>query len=275
MRPPGLAALLVVLALIAGACAPTGETVQPSAAVSKEALYERGRLLSLQRQYDSAAAVLARSASMDSTYGAPVAALGALSYDLAMREPDNGSAARTENFRRARAYYRRAEALGVRDADVYDRLCEIAVALDDNVSFLTYARKSVALFPYDRQYYNFGLALFNAGEYQNTVKNQKEAAEKFKESPYLGGFYRQTGRAYMKLGRDQTAERVLEGGVKAVDLRIAALRSSGGDMKLSTRRLADDKIAMLLLLKKLHQTYKAVDKLERVERQLKEAGYAK
>jgi len=37
----------------------------------------------------------------------------------------------------------------------------------------------------------------------------------------------------------------------------------------------DDKIGMLLLLKRLHTTYKAAEKLEQVERQLTEAGYPK
>ena len=39
-------------------------------------------------------------------------------------------------------------------------------------------------------------------------------------------------------------------------------------------RLTDDKVGMLLLLKRLHTTYKAADKLERVEQQLKEAGHS-
>jgi len=79
----------------------------------------------------------------------------------------------------------------------------------------------------------------------------------------------------MKVNRDQTAERTFVSGVQAVDARLAELRQTGGEYKSSEtyRRLVGDKIDMLLLLKKLHETYGAKEKLERVERQLKEAGY--
>ena len=52
---------------------------------------------------------------------------------------------------------------------------------------------------------------------------------------------------------------------------------TGGEYKSSEEylRLMDDKIGMLLSLKRLHQTYGAADKLEHVEQQLKEAGYTK
>jgi hypothetical protein len=41
------------------------------------------------------------------------------------------------------------------------------------------------------------------------------------------------------------------------------------------KRLQDDRIGMLLLLKRLHITYREAEKLAQVERQLKEAGYTK
>ena len=62
-----------------------------------------------------------------------------------------------------------------------------------------------------------------------------------------------------------------------MDLRLAAVvKRDGGEKKSDEyRRLNDDKIAMLLLLKRLHITYKAAEKLANVERQLSAAGYGK
>ena len=62
-----------------------------------------------------------------------------------------------------------------------------------------------------------------------------------------------------------------------MDVRLTELKKGGGDYKMGDgyRRLMDDKIGMLLALKKLHQTYREPEKLERVERLLKEAGYSK
>jgi hypothetical protein len=65
--------------------------------------------------------------------------------------------------------------------------------------------------------------------------------------------------------------------LKATDGRITALKNGGGDYKSTDayRRLHEDKVQMLLILKQLHTTYKAQDKLEQVERQLKEEGYGR
>jgi hypothetical protein len=80
----------------------------------------------------------------------------------------------------------------------------------------------------------------------------------------------------MKVDRDQTAERTLAAGLKATDARIALLRKADEKGNAATdqyRRLHDDKVQMLLLLKQLHTTYRAQDKLEQVDRQLKQEGY--
>jgi hypothetical protein len=108
------------------------------------------------------------------------------------------------------------------------------------------------------------------------LKTEREASEKFRESPYVGAFYREMGLAYMKMDRDQTAERTLTAGVQAVDARLAAVRKSEeGGTSDGSRRLQDDKIGMLLLLRRLHTTYRESEKLAQVERQLREAGYTK
>ena len=143
-----------------------------------------------------------------------------------------------------------------------------SLSLGDDKTFLTYARKSAERYPHDRQYHNLGLAYFNVGDYQSVIKTEKEAIQKFKTSSYAGSFYRQLGRAYMKIDRDQTAERTFEEGLKIIDQRLQDRRSEE-----ERRRMTDDRIAILLSLKRLHQTYHHDDKLKQVERQLIDAGY--
>jgi hypothetical protein len=79
----------------------------------------------------------------------------------------------------------------------------------------------------------------------------------------------------MKVDRDQTAERVHYQGIAAVDEALSALeRVEGGAPSGNGRdRLIEDKIGMLVSLRTLHQRYKAVDKLGKVEAMLREAGY--
>ena len=267
-----LARFIVVPALILGSCGPSGDTAKPGPGESKEAAYERGHRFYQTMDLDAAEQELQRAVKLDSTYVEPLVDLGSLSYELGRRFEGEKNPGRIEKFRRARMFLARAEALGYRDESAYERLCELSLALDDAHGFLTYAKKTAALFPYDRQLYNLGLANFGVEDWQGVIKSQKEAAEKFRQSPYLGGFYRQMGRAYMKLDRDQTAERTLVSGVQAVDARIAAKAGLSGEER---KRLLDDKVAMLLLLKRLHTIYGAADKLANVERQLKEAGYQK
>ena len=162
------------------------------------------------------------------------------------------------------------------ESTVYERLCELSVVLDDNRSFLKFAKKNAEKYPYDRQMYNLGIAYYETGDHASVIKTMKEAAQKFKISPYIGGFYRQLGLSYMKMDRDQTAVRTLETGVQIVDGRLADLRKSGADPSTSEeRRLFEDRVGMLTSLRKLHQIYKERAKLEKVERLLREAGSLK
>ena len=210
---------------------------------------------------------------MDSSYRDPLVDLGSLCFDIGMKEE---GPRRRDNFRSAREFLARAENLGYREAAGYDRLCEICTELEDARGFLRYAKKNAELYPYDRQYYNLGVAYFGVEEWAGVVKSQREASEKFKESPYTGAYYRQMGRAYMKMDRDQTAERTFAAGVQAVDAAMAGMKKSGrGAGSEEQKRLQDDKIGMLLLLKRLHITYREAEKLGQVERQLREAGYTK
>jgi len=271
----GGAGLLVASILLAG-CGGTNVAEKMPALATKEAYFERGHQEYQRLDYDRAEADLLHAVSMDSAYGEALADLAALSYDRAMQETDERSQIRRDELKKSRHLYVRAEAAGQHDPAVYDRLCEIANAFEDNGSFLRYARTALNRYPYERQYYNLGLAYFAAADWQNVIKCQKEALEKFRESSYTGGYYRQIGRAYLKQDRDQTAEKQFTSGIQAVDAVIAAVRVRGGASAANDlKRLQDDKIAMLLQLKKLHTTYKAKEKLEQVERQLREAGYQK
>ncbi len=266
-------AALAVAIIVAG-CGTSREAAGPPPA-SRETLYAEGHRLYLLREYDSAATVLKSAAAMDSSYAPPVADLAALYYDAGMSVQGDKSPERLKNFRQSRACYTRLETLGSKDAEVYDRLCELAAALDDNRAFLAYARKNVEHFPYDRQYYNLGVASFQAGEFAGTVKAMKEAIAKFPLSQYIGGYYRHMGLAYTKMDRDQTAERTFNAGVDAVNARVAGLKKENAQYRSTSeyRRLAEDKIGMLLSLRRLHQTYRAEEKLKEVDRQLKEAGH--
>ncbi len=257
-------------------CAPQQETTKEvfprQTVTTKESLYRRGHQLYLNQELDSATTLLKSAVVLDSTYIDPLIDLAQLHYDLAMRAQSD--AKKRELSRYSRDYYVRIDRLGRSDSDVYERLCELSVILGDDGMFLTYARKNVERYPYDRQYHNLGLAYFNVGDYQNVIKTQKESTEKFKLSPYIGGFFRQLGRAYQKIDRDQTAERTFDAGVKTMDEYVARQAKARSDFNSSAdyKRLMDDKVGMLMALRKLHTTYKALDKLEKVDRQLKALG---
>jgi tetratricopeptide (TPR) repeat protein len=256
-------------------CGPSVETAKPpEPPVSKESVYLAGHQAYLEQRFDTAAVLLKRASAMDTAFLAPVKDLAQLYYEQGMRQGLGRDAAKSTPLRAARSYYARMEALGVKEADVYERLCELSVTLDDDRSFLKYAKKYAELYPYDRQMYNLGIALFNAGEFQQVIKSQKDARDTFKDSPYVGGFYRQMGRAYRKIDRDQTAERTFVEGIRAVDARIADMKKADPNFKTADafRRLSDDKMSMLNELKRLHQIYKADEKLDQVERQMKEMG---
>ena len=273
-------AVTIVLVLIMAGCGPSTETarVEPvaPAPATKEGLYVRGQQLWIDRQADSAAAYFLRSASMDSSYNQPLRDLAQMQYERAMLEPDK-SRKRTELLRSSRAQYVRLEARGERESDVYERLCELSSSLGDDRTVLVYAKKNAEKYPYDRQVFNLTRAYYDVEDYQGVIRTAKDAVEKYKESQYVGSFYRILGKAYTKIDRDQTAERILMTGLKATDARIAVAKNAGGDYRSTDayRRLHEDKVQMLLILKQLHTTYKAQEKLEQVERQLKEEGYGR
>jgi tetratricopeptide (TPR) repeat protein len=268
--------VVVVAGLIVIGCGPSAETPRPSTAtpiVTRETAYREGHQLYLLQQFDSAAVHLQASLALDSTYLPPLRDLAQLHYERGMFLGDAKSPQRTEAFRTSRTYFIRMEALGMREAEVYERICELSVALEDDRTFVRYARKSAELYPFDRQYYNLGIAYYQATDFQNVIKSQKEAKDKFPTSPYLGAFYRQLGRAYRKVDRDQTAERVFTEGVRAVDARLRVLGQGGNLSTPEMERLREDKIGMLLELKRLHQIYRAEEKMRAVDNQLREAGY--
>jgi tetratricopeptide (TPR) repeat protein len=243
---------------------------------TKEDFFREGHRLFLLRERDSAEVLLRQVVALDSMHGPALKDLAELSYDRARDLEGKESRTREAAMRSALGYFARLEGAGQTDGDTYERLCELSLGVKDYRSFLRYAKKSAEKYPYDRQYYNLGIAYFEAGDYAACVKSQKEAVEKFRASNYIGGFYRQMGRAYMKMDRDQTAERTLATGVQAADGRLAELQQSArGTNAELVRRLTDDKISMLLLLKRLHTIYRAEDKLQKVEQQLKDAGYGK
>jgi tetratricopeptide (TPR) repeat protein len=272
MRRDLVRAAVAGAALVLASCGPSRETGTYTAG-TKESVYLRGHQLYLTMHMEEARNELMRASAMDSTYRDPLVDLGSLCSDIGMKEE---GPRRRDNFRSAREFLARAENLGYREAAGYDRLCEICTELEDARGFLRYAKKNAELYPYDRQYYNLGVAYFGVEEWAGVVKSQREASEKFGESPYTGAYYRQMGRAYMKMDRDQTAERTFAAGVQAADAAMAGMKKSGrGAGSEEQKRLQDDKIGMLLLLKRLHITYRESEKLAQVERQLREAGYTK
>ena len=262
-------ALGLSCALVLSSCKTSEKaTVTPSVIDTKANLELRGHQFYTLGARDSASAVFQRLLAMDPSNKTALRDLGSLHYELAMMDKDEKSSARNEHLRASRRYFSDLERQGEHDVDLYDRLCEVSLALGDDKTFLTYARKSADQYPFDRQYYNLGIGYFNVGDYQNVIKVEKEAIDKFKGSSYTSSYYRQLGRAYMKVDRDQTAERTFEDGLKIVNQHL-----QGRPSQEEYHRLMDDKIAMLLSLKHLYQTYHKDDKLKQVDRQLQDAGY--
>jgi tetratricopeptide (TPR) repeat protein len=268
----GLVRAAAGAALVLASCGPSRET-GTNTPETKESVYLRGHQLYLTMHLEEAKIELMRAAAMDSTYRDPLVDLGSLCFDAGMKQE---GARRGENLRRAREFLAKAENLGYREATGYDRLCEICTELEDAHGFLKYAKKNAEQYPYDRQYYNLGVAYYAVEDWAGVVKSQREASEKFRESQYTGAYFRQMGRAYMKMDRDQTAERTFAAGIQAADAAMAGMKKTGrGTGSEEQKRLQDDRIGMLLLLKRLHITYREAEKLAQVERQLKEAGYTK
>jgi tetratricopeptide (TPR) repeat protein len=275
MTSPAFWTLFPLFVATIWSCGTTTEISSSRLAETRESLYAKGHSFYLTQQRDSAFVVLSRVMAIDSAYVPAIRDLAALAYDAVPQARE--APERERLLRKAIGPYIRLERLGVQESEIYERLCELAVDLHDSLTFLVYARKNAERFPYDRQYYNLGLASYEAGDYPGVVSSQREALGRFRQSKYLGGFYRQMGRAYLKMDRDQTAERTLQAGVEAVNGRLAELRASQppGILTDAVHRLTEDKIGMLLLLKRLHLTYRAEDKLHVVEQQLRDAGYGK
>ena len=103
------------------------------------------------------------------------------------------------------------------------------------------------------------------------MRTQKEAIERFPDSPYRSGFYRLLGQAYVRVDRYQTAQRVFATGVEEAEKAIAALTSSGTD-PATMSRIEQDRIAMLQSLRRLYTIYDEHEKLREVERRLEKAG---
>lgn len=268
-RSTAAIALLPVLAGCGGAVREV-TTPPPPGPVTAESLVAEGRRQRAAQEFDSAAQSFSRALSLDSTFRPARRQLADLRDDLARRGTKDRRV-----LRAAREALADLERRGEADGEDYERLCELCVLLGDTAEFLGYAQKNAAAFPFDRQYFNLGVASLQARDYAGAVKAMKEAKEKFPASEFLGGFYRQLGDAYAGMDRDQTAERTYTAGVTAVEGRLAAMRREG---RLPAndpvaRRLSDDRRAMLLALRKLHQLYQAPDKLKDVERRLREAGY--
>jgi tetratricopeptide (TPR) repeat protein len=265
------------LILVHAGCGPAKETATPPpvvVAMTAETFTREGRRLHAEGKIDSASSAFAEALRIDSTYRPALEQKALMFYTQVMKEQGDTQRRRSAS-RTARETYMRLEQLGIREADVYERICELSLLLGDDAVFLRYAKKNAEQFPFDRQQYNLGLAYVRTGGYAEAIKLLKEATEKFPASVYIAGFYRQLGKAYAGVDRDQTAERTYVAGVKAANERLSALGNAGSVSTPDRQRLMDDKIAMLLALKKLHQTYKHEDRLKEVERQLKEAGYGK
>jgi tetratricopeptide (TPR) repeat protein len=271
---------LIGVMLLAGlwaGCGPTSETPRPEPPIpmTKDQTFRMGHQLYMESRFDTASVLLQRAAAMDSLFIDPVRDLAQLHYEWAMRAGEK-SRERTEHLRSSRTLFVRLEKLGDHSSETYERLCEISITLNDDHSFVRYAKKNAELYPYDRQFYNLARAYFEVEDFQSVIKSAKESIERFKNSPFVTTYYRLLGRSYMKIGRDQTAERTLVSGVTEANTRLKELKKQGvvrGNDQW--QRAHDDKINMLLALRQLHTTYRANDKLEQVEEQLKEEGYVK
>ena len=260
-------------------CGPSAETPRPVPATppaTVDAVYRTGHRYYLEQQTDSAIVWLRRAEAMDSAFVDPVQDLAQLYYEQGLRAGEK-SRERQDSFRSARRAFARLETLGKRESEVYERLCELSIALNDDQGFLRYAKKNAELYPYDRQHYNLTRAYFDTGDFQSVIKTAKEGIDMYRDSPYRTSYYRILGRAYMKIGRDQTAEKTLSAGLDVANARLSELKKSGPAYKSGDgyRRAHDDKVNMLLLLKQLHTTYRAAEKLQQVDRMLKEEGYDK
>ncbi len=269
-----LPVLSILVALAQNGCGPSSETVKPPTPLpdSKEAWYNVGHQFYVNQEYDSADVYLQKASAIDAAYLAPLNDLSEMHYSLGMQEQGEKNPKRLSHFKKAFGYFARLESHGSNDSEIYERLSELSNALHDDRSLVRYAKKNAEMYPYERQFFNLGFAYIQVEDYQNAITSQKEAIGKFKGSTYTGSFYRQLGRAYMKVDRDQTAERTFDAGLSAVNAVIAERTAADSRFKSSDeyRRLVEDQIGMLVSLKSLHQTYHATEKLRKVEQQLQQ-----
>jgi len=257
----------LAVALLAG-CGGPREAAVPSPPVNSATLALEGKRLLALGQADSAAVILTQALGLDSSNAPAREDLARARYQRAM---ESDTLRRRGVLREAYASYRDLEDRGWTDLVVYDRLCELAQTIGDTAGFVRYASRAAERFPNDRQMLNLGAAQLSAGRYQEVLKSQKEAIERFPDSPYRSGFYRLLGEAYVRVDRYQTAQRILAEGVGEAEKAVAAGLAEEED-PATHRRIEQDRIAMLLSLQRLYSIYDEHEKLREVERRLKNAG---
>ena len=258
------AALLVGLA----GCSGTRTTVEPTASSSALPPALEGKRLLAAGDVDSAVVVLTRALREDSTDNG---IRGDLAFARYQRVLQSDTADRRALVADAYDAYADLEARGNTEMLVYDRLCELAQSVGDTAGFLQASSRAVERYPYDRQFFNLGSAQLAAQRYREVIESQKEAIERFRDSPYLSGFYRLLGQAYIRVDRYQTAQKVLADGVHEADRTHAAIEGSGGDMTV-LQRIDLDRMAMLQSLERLYTIYDEQEKLKEVQDRLKRAG---
>lgn len=248
------------------------EKSAPSIETSRS-LLQKGRQFFAMQEFDSAEIFLGRSLALDPTNTDALVEIGGVHHGIG-RASTGARAVMRQHYLKSLVYLARAESLGVSSSEVLERLCEIAVELEDRGAFLRYAKKNATLFPYDRQAFNLGLAHFENDEFREAIEVLKTAVERFTQSPFIGSMYRVMGRAYMKLQRNQTAERTFIVGIQAVEDRLRSLGGRPPEEKNrdDVRRLREDRVGMLMSLKGLHQIYQDHEKLRAVEQKLREAN---
>ena len=253
----------------------TNESVRPSTptTVDRDSLFRKGRGFYVERNYDSAAVYYRKSFALDSTYQAPLSSLAQLHYERAMQIEDRSDPARTREFENSLRYSMALESRGHHDIDLYDRLTELTYELGKKDLFLSFVKKRMAESTDDRQYFNLGLAYGQVGDNTNVIKCQKEAIERYRFSPFIGGFYRQLGNAYMDVERQQSAERTFSSGVGVVNERLSEIAKNGAVVLQSeVDRLKEDRLSMLRSLRKIYRIHGQTEKLRDVERQLEGQG---
>jgi len=259
---------LCILGVLVG-CSGSRQAGEPASPGRNPALLKQeGQRQLAMGNPDSAVTLLQEALALDSTSVGTREDLALARYQRAFK---GDSIVRPELGKEAFAAYEDLEMRGEREMAVYDRLCELAQRMNDTSGFLLYATRAAEHFPHDRQMFNLGSAQFAAGRYRETASSQKEALERFPDSPYRSGFYRLLGQAYVRVDRYQSAQRVLAEGVEEAE-RVLSSTPGQQPNALTRSRIEEDRIAMLLSLRRLYSIYQEEEKLNEVERRLKSAG---